>query len=299
MTMDRMDDLEAFVVIVEKGSQTAAAKYLRRSLQSIGRSLTSLERSTGVELIRRNTRRSQPTEAGLTLYHRLKPALLEIQAAKREVANKRSEPFGVLRVAAPIRFSSAFVVPVIGDFMRRYPQIHVALKTSDRKVDVYEEEVDLAVRIRDLPDSGLKARRLATLRVVVIGAPSYFAKYGRPKHPEELARHQCILRGADPEGEKWTFRIRGKNETVRVAGRFTTDDASTVHEAVACGLGLGIAPAWQVRSLLERGAVEIVLPEFEPAKRPIFAVSPATKLPPPKARVFIDMLAARLKQEEL
>jgi DNA-binding transcriptional LysR family regulator len=297
--LDRMEDLEAFLAIVEKGSQTAAAKHLRRSLQSIGRSLATLEHNVGVELVRRNTRRSQPTEAGLALYHRLKPALLEINDAKREVANKRAEPFGVLRIAAPVRFAAAFVVPVICNFMQRYAQINVELKTSDRKVNLHEEDVDLAIRIRDLPDSALRARRLGELRIVVFGAPAYFERHGRPMHPAELERHQCVVRNADPDGEKWPFRIAGKRETVRVTGRFATDDAAAVHDAVACGLGLGLAPAWQIQHLIEQGAVEVILEDFAPAKLPIFAVSPPTKIPLAKTRLFVDMLAARLKRAHL
>jgi DNA-binding transcriptional LysR family regulator len=297
--MDRWDDLEAFVAIVEQGSQTAAAKQLKRSLQSIGRSLIALERSVGVELVRRSTRRSSPTAAGQAFYRRLKPALFEIGQARREAATQHTEPVGVLRIAAPVLFASNYVVPVIGDFMRRYAQVEVELKTSDRSVDLDAERLDLAIRMRELPDSGLKARRVGELRIVVFGAPAYFAEHARPAHPEELVRHQCILRNADPDAGRWAFRIRGKRELIRVAGRFRTDDAASTHAAVAAGLGLGIAPLWQIRPWIERGAVELVLEGFETAKLPVYAVSPATKLPLAKTRLFTDMLAARLKRERL
>jgi DNA-binding transcriptional LysR family regulator len=297
--MERVDDLEAFLAIVERGSQTAAAKQLKRSLQSIGRSLALLEQSVGVELIRRSTRSSQPTEAGLSLYHRIKPALLEIQDAKRDVASRRGEPVGLLRIAAPVRFASAFVVPTVSDFLARYPGVEVELKTSDRRVDVYDERIDLAVRIRALPDSALRARRLGALRVVVFAAPTYLARHGRPRHPAELANHPCVVRSADADGDQWSFRVRGKREVVHVNGRFRSDDAVAIQEAVTCGLGFGIAPAWQIRSLLEKGAVEVVLAEFEPPSIPVVAVSPATKVPQAKTRLFTDMLSARLKHEEL
>jgi DNA-binding transcriptional LysR family regulator len=297
--MDRMDDLDAFLAIVEKGNQTAAAKHLQRSLQSVGRALAAIERSVGVELIQRSTRRSRPTEAGLTLYHRLKPAVVEINAAKREIASKRGEPFGKLSVAAPVRFASMFVVPTIREFMRRYPRVDVHLKTSDRKINLYEEDVDVAIRIRDLSDSGLRARRVGELRVVVIGAAEYFKTHERPRHPADLVRHRCIVRTTDAAEEKWSFRIRGKEETIRVTGRFSTDDAASVHEAVAQGMGLGMAPAWQVRDLIASGAVEVILEEFEGARRPIYAVSPATKLSLAKTRLFIDTLMARLRRERL
>jgi DNA-binding transcriptional LysR family regulator len=296
MTADRIEDLEAFLAIVEKGSQTAAAKHLRRSLQSIGRSLGALERSVGVELVRRSTRRSGATEAGLAFYRRVQPALQAIRDARLEVSNARGEPSGVLRIAAPVRFCSAYVVPVIIEFMQRYPEIQVELRASDRSVNVHEGELDLALRIRELPDSTLKARRLGALRVVVYGAPSYFAEHGRPKHPTDLARHQCVVRSTDPDAAEWPFRVRGKRTAFRVQGRFRCDDTAACEVAVARGLGLGMAPLWQLRPLIDQGSVQIILEEFEIAKLPIFAVSPPTKLPLQKTRLFTDLLAARLKR---
>jgi len=295
--MDRLEDLEAFLAIVEHGSQTAAAKHLRRSLQSIGRSLAALEGSLGVELIRRNTRRSNPTAAGLAFHRRIKPALLEIKAARREAGSEHQEPRGLLRIAAPVLFASAYVAPTIGDFLSRYPQVDVELKASDRRVDLYAEGFDVAVRVRQLPDSELKARRLGALRVVVYGAPGYFAEHGCPRHPEDLVRHQCVIRSAEPDGDRWSFRVRGRREVVRVRGRFRTDDTAATRAAVAGGVGIGIAPLWQIQQLLVSGQVEIVLEEFETAKLPIVAVSPPTKLPMAKARLFTDLLAARLKRE--
>lgn len=158
--MDRLDDLAAFVAIIEKGSQTAAARDLRRSLQSINRSLTALERGVGIALINRTTRQSTPTEAGLAFYRRVKPALIEINDAKREAADKRAEPSGLLRVGVPVLFAPAFVAPVVCDFLERYPAVEVELKVSDRQVDLLEQGLDLAVRIREMPDSTLKARRI-------------------------------------------------------------------------------------------------------------------------------------------
>ena len=186
--MDRMDDLAAFLAVVEHGSQTAAARHLRRTLQSINRSLAVLERSVGAELVRRTTRQSRPTEAGLAFYRRVKPAFAEIDAARREAASGRNEPSGLLRIASPVLFAPAYVVPAICDFMTRYPRVDIELKVSDRKADFLADSLDLAIRIREMPDSTLRARRLGALRVVAFGAPAYFARHGRPAHPDELAQ---------------------------------------------------------------------------------------------------------------
>ena len=296
--MDRLDDIEAFIAIVEKGSQTAAARHLRRSLQSIGRSLTSLERSAGVELLRRTTRQSNPTEAGLAFYRRVKPAFTEINDARREAANKRAEPSGLLRIGSPVLFAPAYVAPVVCSFMERYPQIEIDLVVSDRQLDLFEGGLDLAVRIRHMPDSQMRARRLGELRTVVFGAPAYFAKHGRPKHPDDLVKHQCIVR-TDDDAATWPFRVGGRRKTVPVSGRFRTDSTAAIHAVVAQGLGIGFTPLWQIRNLVDQGAVEIILEDFEAARIPIHAVWPPSKLPLAKTRLFADFLAAQLKRERL
>jgi len=281
---------------VEKGSQTTAARQLGRSLQSVNRSLATLERSVGVELIRRTTRQSIPTEAGLAFYRRVKPALLEINDAKLEAASQRTEPSGVLRVGAPVLFAPTYVTPAICEFLQQHPQVEIELRVSDREVDLIEQGLDLAVRIRHLRDSQLKARRIGELRVVVFGAPAYFAKYGRPKHPNKLAQHHCILRAIDPGAEKWSFRVAGRHKNVRVRGRFRTDSAAATRAAVAGGLGIGFAPLWQVRRLVDDGVVEVVLEEFETAKIPIHVVWPPAKIQPARTKLFTDFLAARMKE---
>lgn len=298
--MDRMDDLTAFVAIMERGSQTAAARHLRRSLQSINRSLAALERSVGVELITRTTRQSSPTEAGLAFYRRVKPALMEISEAKLEAASRRAEPSGLLRIGAPVLFAPAYVVPAVCDFLQHNPQIEIELKVSDRQVDLLEQGLDLAVRIREMADSDLKARRIGELRVVVFGAPAYFAKHGRPRHPDELAQHHCVLRITDdPDIERWTFRVGGRRKRIRVRGRFRTDGAAATNAAVVGGLGLGLAPLWQIRGLVDDGAVEIVLEDFETAKTPIHVVWPPAKVPLAKTKLFTQFLAERLKRARL
>ncbi len=297
--MDRMADLEAFLAIFEKGSQAAAARHLRRSLQSINRSLTTLERSIGVELVQRSTRHSRPTDAGQAFYRRIKPAFAEISEAKLEAASRRSEPSGLLRIGAPVLFGSAYVAPAICDFMERYPQIEVELAASDSPVDLLGEGLDLAIRIRDLADSELRARRLGELRVVVFAAPSYLARHGRPEHPDDLARHHCVVRLGNADAEKWPFRIGGRRKTVRIAGRFRTDSAAAANAAVARGHGLGLAPLWQIGDLVDRGDVEIVLEEFETAKLPIYAAMPPRRIPPAKTSLFIELLVARLKRVHL
>jgi DNA-binding transcriptional LysR family regulator len=299
MTMDRLDDLATFVTVVDKGGQTAAARHLGRSLQAVNRSLMALERSVGVQLVKRTTRRSSPTEAGLAFYRRIKPALADIADARQEAASKRADLSGLLRVGAPIQFAAAHVVPAICDFMQRHPRVEVELKPSDREADLLDDELDVAVRIRHLADSTLKARRLGELRVVAFGAPDYFTRHGKPQHPRDLIRHECVVRVVDGRPEPWAFRIGGQRKLVRVNGRFRTDSIPTTTAVVLRGLGVGLGPLWQIRGLLDQGLVEVILEEFEAAKLPIHAVLPPTRMPVAKTRAFVDVLAERLRGERL
>jgi DNA-binding transcriptional LysR family regulator len=299
MPMDRIEDYAAFVAVVDSGSLTGAARRLGRSLQSVSRSLAALEREVGVELVRRTTRRSSPTEAGLALHRRLKAALAEIADAKLEVANRRSEPSGLLRVSASTTFAPLYVVPAVAAFLDSHPQLEIELELSDGFVDLVEGGFDLAVRIGEMPSSTLTAKRLADSRRVAFAAPAYFARHGRPKRPDQLSRHQCIVRTAAREGDAWAFTVDGRVKTLKVAGRFRASGAAAANEGAVRGLGIATAPLWQVRKLVDEGLVELTLTRFEPPPVPIHAVWPATRLPPAKTRLFVDFLAARLKAERL
>ena len=297
--MDRIEDFQAFMAIVDKGSLTAAAKQLGRSLQSISRSLATLEGDLGVELIARTTRRSAATEAGLAFYRRLGAALSEIEEAKLETSNRRSEPAGLLRITSSTVFAPLYVVPAVCAFLKSHPKVDIELDMSDGYIDLIGQGFDLAIRIGELPDSTLKARRLANLRRVVFAAPDYFVKHGRPRVPEDLIRHQCVVRTAARERNAWSFLIGGRLRTVKVAGRFRASGALAVNEAAVQGLGIATAPLWQVRSLVDRGAVELVLTRFEPPPMPVHAVWPSTRLLPAKTQLFAEYLAACLKAERL
>jgi DNA-binding transcriptional LysR family regulator len=297
MAMERIEDFQALVAVVEKGSLTAAARLLGRSLQSVSRSLAALERGIGVELVRRTTRRSTPTEAGLAFYRRLSAALAEVEAAKLEASNRRSEVTGLLRVTSSTAFAPLYIVPAVRMFLETHPRLEIELDLSDRYVDLISEGFDLAIRIGALPDSNLKVRRLANLRRVVFAAPSYLAKHARPRRPQDLVHHQCIVRTAARDGNAWPFMIDGRLKAVKVAGRFRTSGALAANEGAVQGIGIGNAPLWQVRALVDRGDIELILTRFEPPPVPIHAVWTATRVLPAKVRVFVEFLAARLKEE--
>jgi DNA-binding transcriptional LysR family regulator len=294
--MERLDDLEAFLAIIERGSQAAASRHLRRPLQSLNRSLIALERAVGVELVKRTTRRSEPTEAGRIFYERIKSAVAEILQARSEAANVRGEVSGV---GAPVVFASSYVAPIISRFLKLYPNVEIELRASDEQVDLLAEGLDVAVRIGESAGESLVARRLHALRVITFGTPSYFSEYGRPEHPKDLEGHHCILRAGPDVIDKWTFHVEGKPETVKVNGRFRTNSAAAIRAAAREGLGLARLPLWQVRDLVDEGELAVVLSEFETEGMPIQLVWPPTKAPLERMRRFVDFLSSGLQTDLL
>jgi len=297
--LSRISDLQAFVAVVEKASLTSAAHLLGRSLQSVSRSLATIEQDVGVELIRRTTRRSSPTEAGLAYYHRLKTAVEDIEEAKLQVSHRRFEPSGLLRISGPTGFAALHLVPATAAFLKIHPKIEVEVSTYDRYVDLVEDNLDLAVHIGPLADSVAKAKRLAELRRVFVAAPDYFAKYGRPKHPQDLSKHQCIVRTARVGADIWPFTVEGKVKTIKVSGRFRANGAGVVNEAATHRLGIAIAPLWHIRPLIDRGLLEVTLARFSPPPIPVHATWSGTRVLPAKTRMFIDFLSQRIKAERL
>ncbi|HTV70886.1 MAG TPA: LysR family transcriptional regulator [Rhizobiaceae bacterium] len=298
--MSRLDDLDTFIAIIESGSLTAAARRLGRPVQSVSRSLATLENNIGVELVRRTTRQLSPTEAGAEFYRRVQPAIAEINEARLEAGSKLVEASGLLRVGAPTLFAPPYVVPAAAQFMARYPQVELDLRLSGRFVDLVEERLDVAIRIGELRDADLKAKRLGELRRVFFAAPDYLAAHGRPGHPRDLVRHQCIVRSEGAPHVRWPYMDKGVLKDVQVTGRFRSDNsASTMRAAATAGLGIGFAPLWQILEFVDDGELELILADFEPPPVPIHAVWQGGRLMPAKTRLFIDMLADHLKTARL
>jgi DNA-binding transcriptional LysR family regulator len=286
--------MQALVRVVETGSVSGAARSLRVGQPTISKALSALERDLGVQLLVRTTRKVMATEAGLRYYEHARSA---IEAAEEAEGSARGTAVGVhgrLRLAAPVTFGRLIVVPALGQFLQAHPRLQLECMLDDRAVDIVNEGIDLALRTGPQPSSTLIARRLASAARYVVGAPSYLARRGRPKHPSDLLRHDIIL--YDQRGTvqrhgvtDWRFKSHTGETSVRVADRLIMTAAEGVRAAVLAGLGLAIGSSWMFGAELASGAVLPVLDEYQLAPLDLWAILPSRRVPA-RTRALLDHL---------
>jgi DNA-binding transcriptional LysR family regulator len=294
----KLHDYEAFIAIVDTGNLTRAAARLRRSLQSVSRSLSALEAQLGVVLIRRTTRTALPTEAGLAFHRRAGAAFREIALAEAELCDTSGTLSGTLCVAGSAFFVGHHVVPTIRDFSLQHPAVKFDLRISEEFAEPIRAGVDLMIRIGQLPASPMKSRKIASLRRVAIASPSYLAQRGRPETPADLERHACIIRTSAQDARAWTFQARdGTPHGISVQGGFEADNAYVTMHAALGGMGIAVMPFYYVRQFVESGLLEVVLEGFTLAPTPAHAVWPSGSRTPARVRRFVLLLAERLKRE--
>lgn len=292
--MDKLEAMRTYVAIVDRGSLTAAAEVLDRSLPTVVRVLAALEESLGTRLLRRTTRRMSLTPEGQTYLERCRRILMDVEEAERSVTRAQSEPRGGIRMTAPVLFGQMHVAPAVSEFLHRYTEVQVELLLLDRVVNVVEEGIDLAVRIAHLADSTMVAVPVGRLRRVICASPAMLDAVGTPAHPRELAKHPCVrFRGIAP-GDFWTFSEKGRELPVKVAGSFACNQATAAVEACAAGLGFGCFLSYQVEPLVRAGRLSIVLEDFEPPPIPVSLVYPEARLISTRLRALLDWLREAL-----
>ena len=297
-TGTRLHDYEAFIAIIDTGNLTRAAARLRRSLQSVSRSLSTLEARLGVVLVRRTTRTAQPTEAGLAFHRRVSAAFRDVALAEAELSDSSETLRGTLRIAGSPVFVGSYVVPVIRDFSLQHPGVKFDLRVSEEFAEPVRTGVDIMIRIGRLPPSRMRSRRIASLRRVAIASPSYVAQRGRPETPTDLAQHACIIRTSAQDARAWTFHTRdGTPHRVPVESVFEADNAHVTMHAALAGLGIAVIPFYHVRDAVKAGLAEVVLDDFTLAPILAHAVWPAGSRTTARARRFVDLLAQRLMKE--
>jgi DNA-binding transcriptional LysR family regulator len=294
--MDRFEDLQAFVAVVEAGSFTAAADRLGMAKSAISRRVSALEERLGAQLLRRTTRRLSLTDSGSGLYERGLRILADLDEAEAAAAEVHGELRGVLRVALPLSFGVRHMCEPIGEFRRLHPDIRFNLDLNDRRVDLVEEGADLAIRIGRLKDSSLIARRLFEARTIVCASPEYLAKNGRPRMPQDLANHACLVYSNIVDPGKWACRdTDGQRHSVDVNIAMTASSGDFLCNMAIEGMGIALQPTFIVGSAIREKMLVPILTEFEWPGTPAYAVYPPTRRLSSRVRAFIDFIAQRFE----
>jgi DNA-binding transcriptional LysR family regulator len=296
--MDRLGSMNMFLRVVERGSLSAAGRELALSPAAVSNHIRALEDWLGVRLLNRTTRQLTLTEAGQTFRERCETILAEVADAEAAAASLQAVPRGVLRVNAPIAFGVRHLAPVIAAYLDRYSETTLDLVLNDRVVDLIEEGFDVAIRIGDLADSELVARRLAPCRFVVCAAPHYLKHRGEPKHPAQLSDHHCLEYSLRAPPGRWVFTgPDGNDVAVTIAGRLRATNGDLLRSTAVQGLGVILAPTFIVGDNLRDGTLMQLLIGYNVRPSGIFAVYPAGRYPSPKLRSFVDFLADQIGAE--
>jgi DNA-binding transcriptional LysR family regulator len=297
--MDRLDAMSVLLTVVEAGSLSAGARRLGVPLTTVSRKVSDLEAHLRTRLLNRSSRQVTPTDAGRIYVAACRRILEEIGEAERTAAGEYAAPKGELLVTAPIVFGRLHVLPVVLEFLHAYPDIDIRLTLTDRSLNLWEDNVDVAARIGELPDSSLVATRLGAIRRVVCASPGYFAERGKPQRPQQLVAHDCITFQGLSSPEAWTFR-KGKSEvTVAIHSRLTVNTAEAAIDAAQAGVGLTRVLSYQIAQARQAGTIATALEDFEPPPWPVNLVYPSQGRLPVKLRAFLDFAAPRLKARML
>ena len=291
--MDKLTSMAVFARVVEANSFTSAAAQLGMSRSAVSKAIAGLEDRLGARLLNRTTRRLALTEVGQAFYERCARIVAEAEDAELAVSHLQVSPRGTLRVNAPVSFGLRHLAPALPDFMKRYPEVRVSIDLADRMVDLIDEGYDLAVRIGDLQDSSLIARRLIDNHMVVCAAPAYWHRRGRPKEPADLTKHACLTYAYQRNPNDWPFVGPHGRFHVRVDGPLQSNNGDLSLAAACAGLGVVVLPCFLCGEELEAGRLEPVLCDWLPPAGGIHAVYPHARHPSTKVRAFIDFLVER------
>lgn len=292
--MDSLNGFMVFVQVAETRSFVAAGRLLGVSASAVGKSVARLEEKLGVRLFHRSTRSVTLTAEGALFLERSRRILAEIEAAQQELSQASSAPCGRLRVSLPM--VSSLVLPVLGEFMRAYPDIELDLDFTDRRVDVIEEGFDAVVRIGNPVDSRLSARRLGSFAMQVVASPDYLALRGTPQVPADLLQHTCMHYRWPNSGklETWALRQAPSEPELQLPTSMICNNIETRVCFALQGLGVTYLPEFAIREPLADGRLQLILEDYVEQRGVFYVLWPASKHPSPKVRALVDFLCARI-----
>jgi DNA-binding transcriptional LysR family regulator len=297
--LDRLLAIEVFVGVVDAGSFAAAAEALDISRNMASRHVADLEAYLGARLLNRTTRSLSLTSTGAAYLERARDILSALDEADRDAGLQTLTPHGRLLLSAPMSFGIRHIAPYLGQYTSANPQVSIDMQLNDRNVDLVEEGFDLAIRItRQMADSTLIARRIATMNLIACASPGYVARHGRPETPQGLNQHRCLGYSLGSEGNSWLLtRSEGAREQVRIAPQVSANNGDAVQALALSGEGVALQPEFIANADIETGAMVRVLPGWSGGELGVYVVSIDKRYEPLKVRSFIDWIAALYRPE--
>ena len=286
--------MEVFVTAVESRSFTVSASLLKMTPSTVSKHISALEKRLGTPLLQRTTRRQHLTEAGQAYYEQCKQIMAHLVAAEAGVEAMSSHPKGMLRVSASVWFGSLTLAPLVCDYLKVYPEVNLQLSLTDRYVDIVDEGYDVAIRIGNLADSSLIARKLSMFEVAICASPEYLQQYGVPQTPEDLLQHQCL--GFSNWHSHGGWKQISPYLNISSALRFESDNSQALRVAAVKGLGIILTPRALLKADIEGGRLTELLPHYTPPARPIHAVYPRNRQSQPKLTTFVDYLISAFSE---
>ena len=288
--MDLLTAFRTFVRISETGSFSAVAREVGATQPAISRQVAQLEDHLGARLFQRSTRSLALTADGHDLLTHARHVLAAVEETEAAVGRRRSSPGGLVRLGAPTAFGRITLAPRLGALLERYPELQVELCLNDDVIDMVQTGIDVAIRVGEVTDASLVARRVGSVVTQTVASADYLAARGEPQLPSDLGSHDCIVftRGVEPQ--EWVFTGPDGEISVSVHGRFRTDGADAAAAAAVAGLGVARLPAWLIQEALSDGRVRRILTPWRPRSRPIFAIYPSRRFLAPRTRAVIDFL---------
>ena len=292
--MDRFGDMQTFVILVETGSISRTAERLSVAKSAVSRRLSDLEARLGVQLFQRTTRKLHLTDSGQSFYERAVRILCDLDEAEQAVAQAHTELSGTLRVALPLSFGLQHMGPAITEFMQAHPGVQFELDFNDRKLDLIQEGLDVAIRIGQLEDSSLIARPLATINSVICASPGYLQAHGTPTQPQDLQQHACLLYSNLPDPQQWVFHNAGGEAIkVKVPATLKANNGDYLRAAAVAGQGIVYLPTFIAYLDIERGQLVPLLADYRLREARAYAVYPQTRHLSQRVRAFVDFLVQR------
>ena len=294
--MDRLHEIEVFVAVADAGSLTRAASRLRLSPPAVTRAIAALEDRLGAQVFTRTTRSLTITEVGQRFLENARRILTDLDMAEKDAVGEAAVPHGHLTITSSVTFGRLVLGPQICGFLDQYPQVTVSVLMLDRVVSLVEEGIDVAVRIGALPDSSLLARRIGSVRRMLVASPDYLARRGTPGAPSDLRQHAVIAFTGLMPNREWRFGSGQGLKSVTLDPVIEINDAQAAIDAAELGHGITVALSYMVHDKIRAGKLVEVLGAVAPPPRPVHLVYPRMRLIAPKVRAFVDFAAPRLKQ---